>query len=156
MALHTFCRDVHVDDFPRGVLLPAQSFQQRRVVITQRPSDVVLVYNFPYEILALHDLVLQVEVRKFVFALILTVLGLDDLFGLRKGYPILEVKHTVRRVGPVVFEDLSEGNLHSRTPSVLVDLLPLSSFETSFRTFSLARPNSCLLSRSSLDLQRSL
>ena len=111
-GLHTFSRDVHVDDFPRGALGPTQSFQQGRVVVTQRPSDVVLVPNFPYEILALYDLVFQMEVRKFVFPHILAVQGFEDFLGLREGYSILEVKHTVRRVRTVVFEDLSEGNLH--------------------------------------------
>ena len=111
-GLHALPRSVHVDDLSRGVLLPAQGFQQGRVVITQRPSDVVLVFDLSHEVFALYDLVLQVEVRKFVFALVLTVLGLKDLLGLREDYPILEVKHTVTRVRTVVTEDLAKGYFH--------------------------------------------
>ena len=33
-GLHALPRNVHVDDLSRGVLLPAQSFQQGRVVVT--------------------------------------------------------------------------------------------------------------------------
>ena len=111
-GLHALSRNVHVYDFPRGILLPTQSFQQGRVVVTQGPSDVVLVFDLSHEILALYDLILQVEVGKFVLALVLAVLGLEDLFGLREGYPILEVKHSVRRVGTVVAEDLAEWDFH--------------------------------------------
>ena len=111
-GLHAHSWNVYVDDFARGVLLPTQSFQQGRVVVTQRPSDVVLVFDLSHKVLALYDLVLQVEVRKFVFALVLAVLGLQDLLGLWESNPVFEVKHAVRRVRTVVSKDLTEGYFH--------------------------------------------
>ena len=52
------------------------------------------------------------EVRKFVFALILVSLGLKGLLRLREGNSVFEVKHAVRRVRTVVAEDLTEGYFH--------------------------------------------
>ena len=108
-GLHAVPQNVYVHDLSRGVLLPAQ---QGRVAVIQRPSDVVLVFDLSHEIVALYDLILQVEVRKFVFALVLAVLSLEDLLALREGYPILKVKHAVRRVRTVVTEDPAEGYFH--------------------------------------------
>ena len=116
-GLHAFPRNVHVDDLSRGVLLPAQGFQQGRVVVTQRPSDVVLVFDFSHEVLALYDIVLQVEVRQLVFALVLAVLGLKDLLGLRESNSVFEVKHSIRCVRTVVTEDLAASVLMSDVTS---------------------------------------